>query len=121
MKRITKQQITDLYCDLAAHLLSIPEITQSGSSVAPWLAERVLTGLPDDEAYTMRPQAPYTGTVDVFQVVADFCYPDSTNNMATTFLKYMLKAADGLVELKLPRFARHTELATLHSETGAPR
>ena len=121
MKRITKQQITDLYCDLAAHLLSIPEITQSGSSVATWLAERVLTGLPDNEAYLLRPQCPYTGTVDVFQVVADFCYPDSTNNQATTFLQYMLKAADGLVELNLPRFARHLELAELHSETGAPR
>lgn len=122
MKRITKQQITDLYCDLAAHLLSIPEVQQCGPEVVTWLSERVMFGLPNEDAYERRPLL-FNMCYEhpLHDVVRAFCYPDSTNNMAPTFLKYMLRAADGLVELKLPRFARHTELATLHSETGLPR
>lgn len=121
MKRITKQQITDLYCDLAAHLLSIPEVQQLGPEVVTWLSERVMFGLPGIDAFVNRPQIHYTPRHDVWVVIIAITYPDSTRNLATTFLQYMLRAADGLVELKLPRFARHLELAELHSEPGAPR
>ena len=122
MKRITKQQITDLYCDLAAHLLSITEVQQIGPEVVTWLSERVMFGLPNAIAYTRRPTSELNiPRSHITDILSDFCYPDSDNNLATTFLQYMLRAADGLVDLNLPRFARHTELAILHSETGAPR
>ena len=48
-------RLTELYCDFAMHLISIPEFRAWSPPAVQWLADRVLTGLPDVRAYDKRP------------------------------------------------------------------
>ena len=50
MNKTFSPKLVDLYCDLAAHLLTL-DFVQSMPVWQEWLAERVLTGLPNAAAY----------------------------------------------------------------------
>ena len=46
-------ELVELYCDFAAHLLSLPDIVAISGAVE-WLAERMLFGLPDPDSHKKR-------------------------------------------------------------------
>lgn len=113
-------RLTELYCDFATHLISVPGIRDLPGAVQ-WLAERVLVGLPDAQACYERPfTTPNIDHAKVYnasrQIYLCFSYPDTDTNPGSMFTRGMQKANDVLHRLKLPVYPRVAEVDALHYE-----
>lgn len=114
MNKTFSPQLVDIYVDFAIHLLSIPEIQQLGDDVIQWLSERVLTGLPNGDAWTHRSRLLHWDSLPA-RVMFEFMFSNADDDDAPWFIHHMKLAALYLVDAGLPPFSRETELQ-VHSQ-----
>lgn len=101
----------ELYLDLAAHLISLPETHEIPGAVE-WLGERILSGmLPDWAAYQARPVCSFDkSTAIMHAVLCSFVHPDTESNSDLGFMNSMESTADKLRLRGLPPYPRESEL-----------
>ena len=112
MSTYTFRPITvELYLDLAAHLISLPETHEIPGAVE-WLGERILSGtLPDYAAYQARPVRSFGDSTAVMHaVLCAFVHPDMETDGDKTFRSSMEAAANKLRQRGLPPYPRESEL-----------
>ena len=112
MRTYTFRPITvELYLDLAAHLISLPETNEIPGAVE-WLGERILSGmLPDHAAYRAHPVRSYgESTAVMHAALCAFVHPDTENNSDQSFMNSMESAANKLRQRGLPPYPRESEL-----------
>ncbi len=110
MDKTFSPKLVDLYCDLAAHLLTL-EFVQSMPVWQEWLAERVLTGLPRREDYNrilhervrLTEAPPYTA-------LGSASYADTYSQCPMDFVVAMRVVSSVLRQCGLPPFPREHEL-----------
>lgn len=113
-------RLTELYCDCATHLISIPAFHAWSPPAVQWLAERVLTGLPDVGAYDARPIPDYDINAVyppvLSRVYLALTYPDTDTNPGSLFTRCMQNVAELLHRHELPVYPRIAEVDALHLE-----
>lgn len=113
-------RLTDLYCDFAMHLISIPAFRSWSPPGVQWLADRVLTGLPDVRTYDERPTPDYAidavNPPGLRRAYIALTYPDTDTNPGSTFTSGMQNAAELLHRYKLPVYPRIAEVNAMHLE-----
>ena len=113
-------RLTELYCDFAMHLISIPAFHAWSPPAVQWLADRVLAGLPDAGAYSER-HIPDYDINDVYppvlrRVYLALSYPDTAINSGSLFTRAMQQANELLHRHKLSVYSRIAEVDALHLE-----
>ena len=107
-------QLVDLYCDLAAHLMTL-EFIQAKPPWVQWLAERALTGLPNRADYhaaaKMGLPGPNPGLED--DIAGTFSWADIDGQLPVHFAQSMRDVCRALHVYKLPPFPRESELSDL--------
>ena len=114
MSTYTFRPITvELYLDLAAHLISLPETNEIPGAVE-WLGERILSGmLPDHAAYLARPVTPFTKhDSSAASALCSFMHPDMETDGDKTFMSSMHAAVSHMRSAGLPPFPRESELVS---------
>ena len=115
MRTYTFLPITvELYLDLAAHLISLPETHEIPGAVE-WLGERILSGtMADYAAYQARPVRSGNGSTSAMHtVLCSFVHPDMETDGEKTFMSSMHAAVSHMRSAGLPPFPREHELADL--------
>ena len=110
MNKTFSPKLVDLYCDLAAHLLTL-EFVQSMPVWQEWLAERVLTGLPRREDYNriFSMSSNLTDT-PLHNILGTATYADTDSQCPMDFVVAMRVVSSVLRQCGLPPFPREHEL-----------
>ena len=113
MNKTFSPKLVDLYCDIAAHLLTL-EFVQSMPVWQEWLAERVLTGLPDAAAYRqIIPERSKLFSNPHVAILNGFSWIDSDSHKPGDFACDMRAVVTELRLHGFPPFPREFELADL--------
>lgn len=115
MKDKYPDDLCELYSDVALHLMTL-DMAQDRPAWCAWLAERVLTGLPNHNAYQLAHGAGMADPDDrvANDVIGTFVWADTDGQMAFHFGTLLRDTCSALRKHKLPPYSREDEVIALH-------
>ena len=114
---MTTNQLEDLYCELAAHLMTCPAI-QEHPPFVDWLADRVLTGFPgagDYAAYNARHrQGTFHESSAASRLMGKFSWCDVSHETSDAFARSMNIVCRMLHDFDQPVFPKEADVILAH-------